>query len=295
MAKVSVVITTYKRQADILKRAVGSVLNQSLKDLEVIVVDDNHPEDRSIYNAERVLSDLGDTRVRYIAHDENMGAPAARNTGIENALGEYICFLDDDDEYYPAKLEKQLASLEDTGLKFSVCGYEIHDEETGDKRTVLPRFGRGNKGAYLCGRNYIATPNPLIARECFINCGSFDIEMRSAQDLELWIRILDKYDAALVKEPLYVQHLHPGERISANPARQLEGVLRLIEKNEAMLSAHFDARARLYLVAAKRYLQLGDEAGAKQYAFKAAVSYPPYVFRAVAMIVFWGRKYGDRR
>ncbi len=294
MAKISVVITTYKRQSDILIRAVKSVLSQTFKDLEVIVVDDNHPQDQPGYGIQTALEGLGDERVRYIAHEENMGAPAARNTGIKNAVGEYICFLDDDDEYYPEKLECQLESLEETGLKMSVCGYDIHDEESGRKRRVMPRFGRGDKGAWLCGRNYIATPNPLIARECFINCGSFDTQMRSAQDLELWIRILAKYDAATVEKALYVQHLHPGERISANPAKQLEGVLRLMEKNEAMLKNHPGARARLRMIVAKRYFQLGEGAKARRMALSAAAWYPPYLFRALALIFFWGKKYGGK-
>ncbi|MBR4797518.1 MAG: glycosyltransferase family 2 protein, partial [Spirochaetia bacterium] len=97
--EVSVVITTYKRPEK-LARAIKSVLDQSLKDWELIIVDDNSAG--SPFRAETeafMASYLADSRVRYIKHEKNSGAPAARNTGIKAAVGTYIALLDDDDEF----------------------------------------------------------------------------------------------------------------------------------------------------------------------------------------------------
>ena len=99
---VSVVISTYNRQEK-LKRALASVLGQTLRDIEVIVVDN-----ASTDATEEVVRNVKDLRVRYIRHDSNKGGPAARNTGIKHARAPYIALLDDDDEWMPQKLEKQV-------------------------------------------------------------------------------------------------------------------------------------------------------------------------------------------
>ena len=97
--EVSVVITTYKRPEK-LGRAIKSVLNQSLKDWELIIVDDNNADSPFRKETGAFMEGyLGDSRIRYIKHEKNAGAPAARNTGIKAAMGAYIALLDDDDEF----------------------------------------------------------------------------------------------------------------------------------------------------------------------------------------------------
>ena len=109
--EVSVVITTYKRPGK-LGRAIKSVLDQSLEDWELIIVDDNNGDSPFRAETEAFMATyLGDSRIRYIKHEKNSGAPAARNTGIKAAVGTYIALLDDDDEFESTKLEKQLTLL----------------------------------------------------------------------------------------------------------------------------------------------------------------------------------------
>ena len=102
MAAVSVIITTYNR-AHLVGKAIKSVLNQTFQDFELIVVDDGSTD-----NTEEVINSFNDTRIRYIRHKINKGGNAARNTGLRNSKGEYIAFLDSDDEWLPEKLERQL-------------------------------------------------------------------------------------------------------------------------------------------------------------------------------------------
>src|SRR5438046_1927113 len=102
---VSVVISTYNRRAK-LERAIHSALNQSSKDIEVIVVDNASTDD----TAQR-MSDVKDPRMRYIRHETNKGGPAARNTGIKEAKSPLIAFLDDDDQWSSQKLEKQVRAM----------------------------------------------------------------------------------------------------------------------------------------------------------------------------------------
>src|SRR6056297_2960635 len=107
MTRVSVIIPTYNR-AKTLLRAIDSALAQTIDDLEVVVVDDGSTD-----NTESVLAAYDDPRVRPVIHETNQGANVARNTGLEHACGEYVAFLDSDDEWHPAKLERQLAVLEE--------------------------------------------------------------------------------------------------------------------------------------------------------------------------------------
>ncbi len=115
--EVSVVITTYKRPGK-LGRAIKSVLDQTLKDWELIVVDDNNADTPFRQETESFMEPyLADSRIRYIKHEKNAGAPAARNTGIKAAVGTYIALLDDDDEFESTKLEKQLALFKARSLR----------------------------------------------------------------------------------------------------------------------------------------------------------------------------------
>jgi len=107
MPTVSVVIPTYNR-AELLTRAIDSVLAQTYDDFELLVVDDGSTDD-----TEAVVTAYDDDRVRYLAHETNRGANPARNTGIEAAEGEFVAFLDSDDEWRPRKLEAQLDRLEE--------------------------------------------------------------------------------------------------------------------------------------------------------------------------------------
>lgn len=107
---VSCIIPTYKR-SDTLIRAVKSVINQSYKNLEIIIVDDNEPNDEYSLIVQERLKAISDERIRYIQQKKHINGAAARNVGINAARGEFIAFLDDDDEWLPSKIEKQINKL----------------------------------------------------------------------------------------------------------------------------------------------------------------------------------------
>ena len=106
---VSCVIPTYKRN-NTLKRAIESIFNQTYASYEILVVDDNEDGDNNSSNIWNCINAYRDTRIRYIQHGHKNGAEA-RNEGIRQARGEYVAFLDDDDECLPEKLEKQVEIL----------------------------------------------------------------------------------------------------------------------------------------------------------------------------------------
>ena len=117
---VSCVIPSYKR-AETLRRAINSVLAQTYSHIEVIVVDDNIANDEFSKALHSVLNEYkGDDRVRLVTQPQHINGAEARNAGIRAAQGEYIAFLDDDDEWLPEKTEKQVACLENNPA-CSIC------------------------------------------------------------------------------------------------------------------------------------------------------------------------------
>src|SRR5215471_7855638 len=111
MPKVSVIIPTHNR-AEFLRSAITSVLNQTYQDFEIIVVDD-----ASTDKTPEVVASFHDGKIKYIRHDANKGDAGSRNTGIRNSSGDFLAFLDDDDEWLPEKLQMQVGLLRNSRVK----------------------------------------------------------------------------------------------------------------------------------------------------------------------------------
>lgn len=126
MDKVSVIIPTYKRPENLI-RAINSVLLQSYKNIEIIVIDDNNEGDEYRLETEELMKQFEyDNRVIYLKHKINKNGAAARNKGIKYVKSKYVAFLDDDDEFKIEKIRKQVEKLKSCRGKFHACycGYE---------------------------------------------------------------------------------------------------------------------------------------------------------------------------
>src|SRR5699024_744473 len=126
---VSVIIPTFKRKKEIVRRAVKSVMAQTYQNIEIIIVDDSPEEFQGSIKIKEYLDSLKDERVKYIKHSENKGANAARNTGIRNSKGNFLAFLDDDDEWLPMKIEKQIQQFKCDQIGMVYCPYLIVNED----------------------------------------------------------------------------------------------------------------------------------------------------------------------
>lgn len=225
---VSAVITTYKRQPNMIMRAINSVLSQTHKNIELIVVDDS-PADYPFRNAvKEAVEGLGDDRVIYIQHETNQGACAARNTGLYASKGEFIAFLDDDDQWLEDKIEKQLSKMSDLDVGLVYCGsircYTETDTEVNNECKCIS----GMIFEDLIRYNFVgSTSFPLIRRECFDKCGGFDVLMQSSQDYEMWLRISKEYKIDYVDECLVRYYIHEGEQITSNPVKKINGIERI--------------------------------------------------------------------
>lgn len=184
MPKVSVIIPAFN-QARFLREAVDSVLGQTLRDFEIIVVDDGSTD-----NTPEVAQSFTDRRVRYVCQ-ENRGLAGARNTGIAMSSGEFIAFLDSDDTYSPHKLELQTDSLsEHPAVGLVASGYQYVDEAgklLGEERPWL-NCPKPTLESLLLG-GLTAVHAVLIRRAWLERVGMFDASFRAAEDMDLWYRL----------------------------------------------------------------------------------------------------------
>ena len=229
---VSAIITTYKREPSMVLRALDSILAQTYHDMEIIVVDDSpsdYPARADVRCVvEKRKEDNPEIDIRYIAHPANMGACVARNTGLEAAKGEYVAYLDDDDEWLPDKIEKQVQVLQKTDAALVYCGYYIQDDRMGSRRESNNEYKRGKVFNKLLYSNFInSTSFPLIRKDCLKSVGGFDPMMQSAQDYDVWLRLAEKHEIECVAEPLVLYHEHEGERITTNPLKKINGLERI--------------------------------------------------------------------
>ena len=188
MAKVSIVTPTYNR-AQYLPAAVASVLAQTFRDLELIIVDDG-----SVDNTRDVLEPfLSDKRVHYF-YQANKGQSHARNLALEYAKGDFIAFLDSDDLWSVDKLEKQLAVFRANPQADIVHGDEAMIDQTGSVISLqnMKRHS-GQITPFLLADNSVSITTALVKRQCFDEMGGFDTSVGVADDYELWLRFSAYY------------------------------------------------------------------------------------------------------
>jgi glycosyltransferase involved in cell wall biosynthesis len=267
---VSVIIPTCNR-AGLLPTAIRSVLNQTFSDFELIVVDD--ASDDSIDDVVKVFRD---ERVRWIRHDRRRGGAAARNTGIRNTGAEFVAFLDDDDEWHPDKLARQMSIMKNTDADVGAAytGYEVVDRDTGAVRSQMLPEHRGYLSSVLLEGNCVGpTSSILMRRKCFETVGMFDERLVSFQEYDLWIRLSKAYRFDYVLERLFKYHVH-GTRISTNPEAIFKGLDLLLQKYGTTRIFKRTCSIR-YLAIAVQFCEMGKSGRARE-ALRRAISLYPF-------------------
>lgn len=227
--KISVVITTYNRTSE-LERAINSVLLQTYKNIEIIVVDDNKDENVS-KKVKEIIERLSDKRIKYIKNKENLGGALSRNEGIDASTGKYIAFLDDDDEYLPQKIEKQYKCFKNSAEENLALVY-CYCKGVKDGRTIKEyKYNyTGNCLAQVMKGCIAATSQWMCKKECLNKVGNFT-NVPCKQDSTLLVKLLlEGYSVDRVPEILSLYHEENIPRISDNNAKKrIDGVTRLLE------------------------------------------------------------------
>ena len=180
---VSIVTPTFNR-ADYLRVAIDSVLAQTYADFEHLIVDDGSTDDTA-----GVVDSYDDERIRYF-RQENQGQSVARNLGIENSRGEFICFLDSDNAWLPDKLRQQLEAFESHPEAGVIYGDTISIDAEGNElsRRNMRRHGGWITEALL-GDNFVSMNTTMTRSELLRRVGGFEPADRYAEDYGLWLRV----------------------------------------------------------------------------------------------------------
>lgn len=223
MPKVSVIVTAYNL-IKYLPETIDNVLQQTYRDFEVIVVDDGSTDNTAAW-----VRQVSDPRVRLI-WQSNMGLAGASNTGVENAKGEYITFLDADDLWEPTKLAKQVAILDrcpEIGIVYTWVTYMSEEGESTGR--IVKSEAEGYIWSQLIEVNQIECGSvAMIRRSCFEKVGLFDKNLKSyVQDWDMWLRLALEYQFKVIREPLvyYRQRNSSGSRKVAAMERSFKIVL----------------------------------------------------------------------
>lgn len=255
MVKVSVVIPTYNR-ADLLPRAINSVLSQTMQDLEVIVVSDGSTDDTEVV-VDRIQN--RDNRVRFEHYHPGRGGNYARNEGIRLSKGEFVAFLDDDDEWLPSKLDRQL-SLMEQNPKMVLCYTGVHVVYVNEniEYSFLPK-NEGDLSRMILLDNCIgSTSTPMVRKSVFEKSGFFDNDLSALQDYDLWIRITQCGEIGVVKEELINYYNYRGtKQVSAVTAKYEHALAYINNKYKDLFAQMSESEKTTKLI--NEYILLGNK------------------------------------
>lgn len=271
---VSCILTTYNR-CNLLKRSLDSIINQTYKNIEIFIIDDCSSDSTG-----EIIKIYNDSRIRYIRHSFNKGLAQARNTGMENSNGEFIAFLDDDDEWLPNKIKEQLNVFkysEFKNLGMVMCGMRrINGLNIKEQKEIL----RGNlHDKMLIDQPLIGNGScALIKKEIFQKYGGFDPRYKRGIDGYYFSKISRNYQIDFCDQILVNYYEDMNGRISnyqnLDKVREaLEANFLIFDEIKDVIERYPKLKARLNLRIAEYYILLNDYYNAKKFFFKSVKKY----------------------
>lgn len=285
--KVSVILPVYNRSRT-LENSIRSVLNQSYRDLELIVVDDASTED-----LRPIIDKIEDERLRYVRLPVNGGASVARNEGLKLAEGDFIAFQDSDDLWLPWKLEKQVELLAAQPPEIGAV--------TGSK--IL--YGRGPDDVYGSGRvslrpppsslirtdedqirrslveNRISLQNALFRRDCYPNLNWFDNQTRSNADWAFTSSLVQHTRILETIDPVVVAFSSP-DGISKNQKQKAIGLIRIMKRNRSVFQKYpMEYSMNLWRIG-RILMRIGKRRSGMKFCLESLSRKPAVIFRVLS-------------
>ena len=267
--KVSVVIPVQDREGKII-RSVKSALNQTYKNIEVIVVDDGS-KDRTY----QIASSIKDKRVRVIALENRYGVSKARNVGIKKSEGEFIAFLDSDDEWVKDKIEKQISYIRDYKRRIDIvdCDWYVIDEKNNVELTKR-QDGPTSEKKLLAFKHICSPPTVVARRNALKEVGAFDENISTAEDADLWVRLSQKYEFGHVPEALVKVYRGHRRRLGRNLESFLRGHIRFYVKHRDKYEGEDKIKAKFFEVLSRKLISMDEPVKGRQYIFKSIRVHP---------------------
>ncbi len=276
----SIVIPTHNRP-HLLPRAVNSALEQTLEDLEVVVVDDASSQPLDLPNH---------PRLRLIRLSTPHGGAGARNVGTDAALGQWITYLDDDDQLLPHMAAVSLEALNQTGLPTPVAvlsGLEVVNPESRVTTTRLPPPARP-QGAHFSledlepGCSYNTKQTLVVERQVIHQIGGWDEAFRSRVHTDLFLRLNPVCSLLGLPTVTYQLYAHEGNRVSRDLALRQESFERLVNKHRVLFEAHPKMFSNFLYEHAQSSYEFGQRQAALSSLVWAMRLDPPYILDRVA-------------
>ncbi|MDZ7736257.1 MAG: glycosyltransferase [Gammaproteobacteria bacterium] len=267
---ITAILTTYQRPVQ-AKRALKSVLNQTVRPDEVFVIEDGSCSDLAEW-----IAGLGRTEVQYLRNECNRGLAASRNRGLSLATGDLVAYIDDDDEWLPDRLARQVERyriLDNAARSVLGCiqvGCRVYNDN-GQERNILLPCNQGSLRESIRARGLRTPPSSfLFVRDALCRVGGFDQDLRSGIDHDVMMRLaVAGYCNEIIREPLVIAHRNEQDSMMADTAARLAGLKQYVEKWRPTYIEWFgntpgDRYARKYFIHAASALA-GQKAAAGLY------------------------------
>ncbi len=245
MPKVSVIICSHNREK-LLPRAIDSVLNQSFKDFELIIIDDASSD-----ATQQLVKDYiqKDDRIRYFKNDHNLGISKSRNRGCSLARANYIAMLDSDDWWLKQdKLLKQVKLLDSKPMIGLVgTGIVLYDEKDNFIKEDIFESEDKKIRRKILSKNQFAQSSVVFRKEAYLNAGSYNEEMIVCDDLALWLEIGLRYKLANLPEALTAYLVNPEGISKLEKIRLIKETGSLIEKYKMNYPGYLKAKLKNFL------------------------------------------------
>lgn len=246
--KVSVIMSTYKTEETILNEAINSILNQSYKNIEFIIVCDG---DREEYNR---IKKINNSKIKILFNEVNKGLPYSLNLAIKNSTGDYIARMDSDDIALENRIEKQINFMEEH-KDVGVCGMNaiLFGKENGRKEIYLNTEEQIK--IQLLYRATLIHPTVMI-RRCVVEEYKYNEEFICSQDFELWSRISEKFKIAILPIIGLKYRVHEKQASIEKQQLQKKLAMRIIKNNSIKISEKFEERIckTLYILGGREKL-----------------------------------------
>ncbi|MDR4508537.1 MAG: glycosyltransferase [Candidatus Brocadiaceae bacterium] len=286
---ISVVIPAYN-SAEFLPYSIRSVLSQTFKPYEIIVVDDCSTD-----NTRKVLEPFMQ-RIHYINSGKNRGSSFARNTGIQASKGKYIAFLDADDIWLPQKLQTNLKCFEADPELAMVYSRHLNIDKEGKVTGESPKQALPSGTIFselFSEQNFILTSTVMVRREVFDTTGLFDEQLFNCQDWDLFLRVAYHFKCKGINTSL-VQYRQTPQSLSKNRDSVLQSQKLVIDqiyeafkgkKNGITEKCYRKRLASHYAKSGRYYVKMGDKGNARK-RFRLSLQYDPLNFRTLRYYLF---------
>jgi len=272
MPEISAIITTFNR-ANFLKKAIRSALNQTFKDFELLILDNNSTDE-----TETVVKGFPDKKIKYIKH-RPLNISQARNLGIKEAKGKYIAFLDDDDDWLPNKLKDQIEIFkkEKDPEVMMIYGGFIRTYANSKKTEKYIPQSKGKITATLLWQKDPVTgsaSNPLIKKEIFKKIGGYDEKVLTGEDWEFYLRLSKKYKINFTDKIVLNINQHPGPRLGYKIKEAIDLEILIINKYQEIFKKNRRLLSFYLQKIGGKFCRINQAKKGKQYLKKAIEKNP---------------------